>query len=313
MLDFADLEAGKSLLYIERISLENLSKFVYISGLEIARNQGIKVRLDYQVSPELDSFYADEERLYQILLNLVDNAIKFTPSGGQVIIRVMRNQHQAIFQVEDTGIGIDKKQIPLLFTEFQQLENYRSRSYSGTGLGLALTKHLVELHGGMIEVESIIGSGSTFTVFLPNYEQKNSLKNECNQNVINQSKVNKTIAIICDDEEVGTFLCELLTAADYQVIWLVDVQEAISRINLINPAIVILQQEQDISLTIAESIKSQADYPLYLIVIKDQIQGNEWENLVSSGIDEYLLKPLQPRIFLKKINQVINQHCCLED
>ncbi|AFZ55045.1 GAF sensor hybrid histidine kinase [Cyanobacterium aponinum PCC 10605] len=313
MLDFADLEAGKSLLYIERISLENLSKFVYISGLEIARNQGIKVRLDYQVSPELDLFYADEERLYQILLNLVDNAIKFTPSGGQVIIRVMRNQHQAIFQVEDTGIGIDKKQIPLLFTEFQQLENYRSRSYSGTGLGLALTKHLVELHGGMIEVESIIGSGSTFTVFLPNYEQKNSLKNECNQNVINQSKVNKTIAIICDDEEVGTFLCELLTAADYQVIWLVDVQEAISRINLINPAIVILQQEQDISLTIAESIKSQADYPLYLIVIKDQIQGNEWENLVSSGIDEYLLKPLQPRIFLKKINQVINQHCCLED
>ncbi|RMD70251.1 MAG: hybrid sensor histidine kinase/response regulator, partial [Cyanobacteria bacterium J149] len=95
--------------------------------------------------------------------------------------------------------------------------------------------------------------------------------------------------------------------------WLVDVQEAISRINLINPAIVILQQEQDTYLTIAESIKSQADYPLYLIVIKDQIQGNEWENLVSSGIDEYLLKPLQPRIFLKKINQVINQHCCLED
>ncbi len=307
MLDFADLEAGKSLLYIEQVSLENLSKFVYMSGLELAKNKNIKVRLDYRVKPELDIFYADEQRLYQILLNLVDNAIKFTPSGGEVIIKVIRNQHQTIFQVEDTGIGIDQKQIPLLFTEFQQLENYRSRSYSGTGLGLALTKHLVELHGGIIEVESVVDKGSKFSVFLPNYEEKNNLKNQYDENLTNKSKLNKTIAIICDDEEIGTCLCELLTAADYQVIWLVDVQEAIAKIKLINPIIVILQQDQETSLKITENIKSQTDYRLYLIVIKDQIKEDEWENLATSGVDEYLLKPLQPRILLKKINQVVNQ------
>lgn len=313
MLDFADLEAGKSLLYIEEISLENISKFVYMSGLEIAGNKNVRVKLDYQVKPELDLFYADEERLYQILLNLVDNAIKFTPSGGQVTIRVMRNKNQVIFQIEDTGIGIDEKQIPLLFKEFQQLENYLSRSYSGTGLGLALTKHLVELHGGVIEVKSMINKGSTFTVVLPNYEGKNNLKNQCNQSIINQSKMNKTITVVCYDEEVGTFLCELLTAADYHVIWLVDVQEAISKIKLINPIIVILQQDEDVSLTVAENIKYQANYPLYLMVIKEKIEGDEWESLAASVVDEYLVKPLQPRILLKKINQIVNQYCCLEE
>lgn len=307
MLDFADLEAGKSLLYIEEISLENFCKFVYLSSLESAKNRGITLNFDYQVSNNLDTFHGDEERLYQVLLNLVDNAIKFTPSGGVVTFRVKRNKHQTIFQIEDTGIGIDKNQIPLLFTEFQQLENYRSRIYAGTGLGLALSKHLVELHGGIIEVESVVGEGSKFTVLLPDYEVKNSLKSEYNQDNYDLLKVNKTIVIVCDDDETGTFLCELLTAADYQVIWLVDIQEAVSRIRLINPIIVIIQQEKDISFTTVESIKSQDDLSFHLIVIKNEIKGDEWENLSNSKVDEYILKPLQPRILLKKISQIINQ------
>jgi two-component system, sensor histidine kinase and response regulator len=306
ILDFADIEAGKSLLYIEKISLQNISKMIYLAGLEIARNQGITIILDNQINSELDLFYADGERLYQILLNLVDNAIKFTSSGGKVIIRLMRDKNQAIFHIEDTGIGIYEEQIPLLFTKFQQLENYRTRTYSGTGLGLALTKHLVELHGGLIEIESVVGKGSIFKVILPNAEEKSYIKSNINSKEISEIKINNTIVIICEDDEIGTFLCELLTAADYQVIWLVDVNDAIDRIKLINPAIVILEQNQQISLNIANAVKDDINNNLYLIVIREEINGNDWENLSDSGIDEYLLKPLQPRNLLKKIARIIN-------
>jgi two-component system sensor histidine kinase/response regulator len=309
ILDFADIEAGKSLLYMEDISLENLSKMVYLSALEISQNQGIKINLDYQINKDLDLFYGDGERLYQILLNLVDNAIKFTPFGGEVTIKIRRNKSQAIFQIEDTGIGISKEQIPLLFTKFQQLENYRTRTHSGTGLGLALTKHLVELHGGIIEVKSILDKGSIFTISLPNFSSSYSIKSKINEQEIKEIsdlKINKTIVIICEDDEIGTFLCQLLTAADYQIIWLVDIYEAIHRIRLINPSIVILEQNQEASLDICKTIKSESKDNLYLMVIKDKISGSEWENLSNCGVDEYLLKPLQPRVLLRKIAKIIN-------
>ncbi len=305
ILDFADIEAGKSLLKIELISLQNLSKMVLLYGLEIARNKGIKVKLDYKISPDLALFNADPERLYQILINLIDNAIKFTPSGGEVILRVSRNNNQVIFEIEDTGIGIHKDQIPLLFNKFKQLENYRTRNYAGTGLGLALTKHLVELHGGTIEVLSIVNQGSIFTIYIPdsptNYvdiESQNSTETD-------KTNLNKTIVIICDDDEIATLLCELLTAAEYQVIWLVDVTEAINRIRLIKPKIVIIEQNQQVSLKLSQEIKSLLGNDVHLIVVKEEISGNEWEKLSNSGINEYLLKPLQPRILLEKVNTII--------
>jgi two-component system sensor histidine kinase/response regulator len=106
-----------------------------------------------------DRFCADQRRVKQILFNLLGNAVKFTPAGGRVTLRVWREQNLAIFQIEDTGIGIADDQLPLLFQKFQQLETSYHRTYEGTGLGLALTKQLVELHGGRIEVESAVGEG----------------------------------------------------------------------------------------------------------------------------------------------------------
>ena len=309
ILDFADLEAGKSLLEIEPISLENITKMVLLYGLEIARNKGVRVKLDYQVSPDLDTFHADSERLYQILINLIDNGIKFTASGGEVILRVAHDTNQAIFQVQDTGIGIYKDQIPLLFNKFQQLENYRTRTHAGTGLGLALTKHLVELHGGMIEVESIVNQGSIFTVYIPNAQNSHyNYSDSDNEYIgeINDDHINATIVLICNDEETGTCLCELLTAAGYQVIWLVDATEAIiHRIKLIQPKIVILEQSLEMSLSLAQKIKSLWANEIYIILVKEEISGNEWEELFNAGIDEYLLKPLQPRVLLKKVNNII--------
>ncbi len=307
ILDFAEIESGKSLLKIEELSLEDLSKRVWFSSLEIARDKNINIKLDLQIKTQENKFVADPERLSQILLNLVDNGIKFTASGGEVILRVWRENNQVVFQVEDTGIGIYKEQLPLLFNKFQQLENYRSRTYGGTGLGLALTKHLVELHGGIIEVESIVGKGSIFTIFLPNSKDINLPKKTDEEKLIVDNLVNNRILIVSEDEEIATFICELLTAAEYQVIWLIDSSDAISKIKLLEPKLVILDQRLDHIYRITQEIKySQKRNQIEILIICPEISGDDWQKLSLNGIDDYLLKPLQPTILLQKISKMIN-------
>ena len=114
--------------------------------------------------PALD---ADAFRLQQILANLLTNAIKFTPGGGTVTLSARAERGDVVLAVQDTGIGIKPEDVPKLFKEFERLEGSRTHRAEGTGLGLALTRHLVELHGGRVEVESRPGSGSTFSVWLP--------------------------------------------------------------------------------------------------------------------------------------------------
>jgi two-component system sensor histidine kinase/response regulator len=307
ILDFAEIESGKSLLKIEELSLEDLSKKVWFSSLKIAGDKGIKAKLDLQINPENNKFFADGERLTQILFNLIENGIKFTSSGGEVILRVWRENNQVVFQVEDTGIGIYQEQLPLLFNKFQQLESYRSRTHGGTGLGLALTKHLVELHGGIIEVESIVGKGSIFTVFIPNYQGIKSPVNSSQEQVIRDNLENNRIVIVSTDEEIATFICELLTAAQYQVIWLIDSSDAISKIKVLEPKVVILDQELEHTYQITHKIKSWKKHnQIKIMMICQEIRGDDWQELSANGIDDYLLKPLQPKVLLQKISKIIN-------
>jgi two-component system sensor histidine kinase/response regulator len=305
ILDFADIESGKSLLKIEQISLEDLSKQIIALTLEIARNKGVKLSLDFRVKRENNLFFADPERLIQIVFNLIDNGIKFTASGGEVILKIWTENNQAVFQVKDTGIGIYKDQFSLLFTKFQRLETYRNRAHNGTGLGLALTKHLVELHGGLIKVESKVGEGSIFTVYIPNSLQAKLIE-KGEETKVNYS-VNKTIMLISKDEELSTCICELLTAAEYQVIWLIDSIDAIHKIKVLEPKLLIIEEELGNIYRLSHQIKSwNKDQQVKIVIIKSNINGEEWQELSINGIDEYLLKPLQPALLLDKVTTIVN-------
>ena len=167
ILDLSQLEAGKAVLNVSKFSLVTLAQASLRSLAETAQHQTVNLKLDLKFEPLCDRFAADRQRVQQILWNLLSNAVKFTPAGGQVILRIWMENNHAVFQVEDTGIGIPEQQLPLLFEKFQQLNSPYCRLYEGTGMGLALTKHLVELHRGRIEVESTVGVGSSFTVWLP--------------------------------------------------------------------------------------------------------------------------------------------------
>jgi signal transduction histidine kinase len=126
------------------------------------------VALETHVSPSLPKVRADEDRLYQVLLNLVGNALQYTPAGGQVTVRTWAAAEFVYVEVRDTGIGITPEHLPRLFDRFYREDHSRSRAGGGSGIGLTIAKHLVEAHGGKISAYSAgIGQGSVFTFSIP--------------------------------------------------------------------------------------------------------------------------------------------------
>ncbi len=178
ILDLSQIEAGKTVLHISDFSLIKTGQNILESLQEKASSQKLTLQLDSQLDLTQDNFTADVHRVEQILWNLLTNAIKFTPEDGTVTLRIWVEDNTAILQIEDTGIGIPEEKIPLLFEKFQQLDTPYRRRYEGTGLGLALTKQLVELHRGRIEVESTVGIGSIFTVWIPKQLKVIKVKND---------------------------------------------------------------------------------------------------------------------------------------
>ena len=132
---------------------------------ERASRHGIK--LDRVIDARLGDFTGDERKVKQILVNLLTNAVKFTPEGGQVKVDARLGDSAAIVSVADTGIGIAPEDQEAVFEEFRQVGTNYAQKREGTGLGLTLTRRFVEMHGGKIWVESELGKGSTFTFTLP--------------------------------------------------------------------------------------------------------------------------------------------------
>jgi signal transduction histidine kinase len=165
ILDISKVEAGRMDLAYERTPIGSIIDVVRSVITAVAAKKGIE--LDVDVPPALPEVYVDPGRIKQVLYNLIANAIKFTPRGGTVRVSARADAKHVVVLVADTGVGIAKADLPRLFREFEQLPQANGARPEGTGLGLALTRRLVELHGGKVAVESELGKGSTFSVFLP--------------------------------------------------------------------------------------------------------------------------------------------------
>ena len=147
-----------------------------------ASNQGNNSSCKINGIPE--TIEADERKLKQVMYNLMSNAVKFTPDGGKVSVAVQTcNSSGVEISVSDTGIGICPEDLERIFSPFEQVETSKSRKYQGTGLGLSLTKRLVELHGGKIRVESEgVGKGATFNFTIPMAPEEHYTLNDHKQN-----------------------------------------------------------------------------------------------------------------------------------
>ncbi len=165
ILDLSKIEAGRMELDVADFDLRSALENAITLVKERAQRNGITLGLE--VDPSLGNFRGDERKFKQILLNLLSNAVKFTPEGGKVSVAARPGANVVEFSVTDTGVGIAAGHQELVFEEFRQVGNDYTRKAEGTGLGLALTKRFVELHGGTIRLESVPGKGSTFTFTIP--------------------------------------------------------------------------------------------------------------------------------------------------
>lgn len=167
ILDLAKIESGKLDLQMIPVSVQQLCR----STIPFIQQQAFKKQISFtlELSPDLTYIELDERLMRQVLINLLTNAVKFTPNGGTVILKVEGNaaEQTLSFSAIDTGIGIAPENIDKLFQPFVQIDSNLSRRYAGTGLGLALVRRIIELHKGSVTVRSIVDQGSQFTVVLP--------------------------------------------------------------------------------------------------------------------------------------------------
>ena len=169
LLDLSRLESGEVPLRIEALPLQRLVDDL-ISEIDMALpGRGVQVRND--VPADLPALSADRERVHQVLFNLVDNAVRFTPVGGSVTVSARRRNGSVEVAVTDTGAGIPPEHLPRLFERFYRADPARARGEGGTGIGLAIARSVVEAHGGQIRAKSEPGLGSVFTFDLPSAER----------------------------------------------------------------------------------------------------------------------------------------------
>jgi len=309
ILDLSQLEAGNTVLKLSVFSLTMLAQQTLKTMQEVADQREVHLELDSRVDGRHDRFIADPYRVQQILLNLLSNAIKFTPSGGRVTLRVFADDGSAIFQVKDTGIGIPEEKRSLLFQKFQQLDTSYQRMYQGTGLGLALTKQLVELHGGRITVDSTVGVGTVFTVQLPSRQEHSGVVPDAPIELIPDND-QKRIILVENHEESANILCDMLTTAGYQLVWILESATAISQIEVLQPDAVLIgvgEPNTDGYELIQHLRQNPATKPLkVLAVLGSKAQAAKTRSL-QAGADDCLARPIQPSQVLPKINRLTSR------
>ncbi|MCA9772681.1 MAG: response regulator, partial [Myxococcales bacterium] len=164
LLDFSKVEAGRMKLTLAETDVGELTRELVEHSMALAAARGIAVRM--QIAKDLPPIFVDREKYERVLINLLSNALKFTPRGGEVFVRVFEEERHVVLSVRDTGVGIPPNYVDRVFERFAQVEGTTKREYEGTGIGLSLARELVKLHGGTISVESEVGEGSNFTVRL---------------------------------------------------------------------------------------------------------------------------------------------------
>ncbi|HEY9640619.1 MAG TPA: ATP-binding protein [Coleofasciculaceae cyanobacterium] len=300
ILDLSQAEAGKVVLNPRTFSLSRLSQQTLKTLARQAALAKVDLELDLQVDPKCDRFIADPRRIRQILFNLLGNAIKFTPKGGKITLRVFSQADLAIFQVKDTGIGIPAPEIPSLFQKFQQLNTGYHRQYGGTGLGLALTKQLVDLHSGTIEVESTEGIGTVFTVRIP---IQRSAEFSSLSKIGDQPQPQGRILLIEHHEETASLICDVLTAAGYQLVWILEGSTAVSQIEAFRPIAVITNTQLpdiDGDRLIQLLRQNPVTKHLKIIVLMPEMAIERLDEPEFCA-DDYLPHPVRPDQLLQKL------------
>ncbi|NJN66331.1 MAG: response regulator [Chloroflexaceae bacterium] len=305
ILDLAKIEAGRIELFREEVNLVPILQGVMATGVGLTKDKNLS--LDLECPDELPLVHIDKTRIRQVMLNLLSNAAKFTSQGG-ITVRVQAISEAMIrIDVVDTGIGIAPEHQTFVFEEFRQVQSDLQREYQGTGLGLPISKRLVEMHGGEIGMTSTLGQGSTFFFTLP-ISHRIETRHEpvlAPTPVVPGDDPRPCILVVDDDRSTQDILRDYLENAGYTVQSVVDSRLAAAVIQQVRPQLVIL----DILMPhldgweVLTRIKSNpviAATPVLICSISEHQQLG-----MSLGAADYLVKPIQETALLERVQQVL--------
>lgn len=305
ILDLSKIESGKMEMELNSISVQRLCE----SSLTFVKQQAHhkRIKLNCEIADGIENVDADERRIRQVLINLLSNAVKFTPDGGEVWLEVEADTESETIQftIIDTGIGIAPENLDRLFKPFVQLDSSLSRRYSGTGLGLALVRRIVELHGGSVSLESEVAKGSRFTITLPWKRLNNPLQSSKETEQTQWELPNIQQALIVEDSEtaakqVSRYLAELGSAATIHPLGEGSVDAAIR----CHPDVIILDLllPNLSGLEVLAQLKANPvtqHIPVLVISVVD-----ERARTMELGASEYLLKPISRQRFQAALSKI---------
>jgi diguanylate cyclase (GGDEF)-like protein/PAS domain S-box-containing protein len=331
ILDLAKIESGKMELSYESFPVRRVVSEVESVIAPLAAKK--KQKLVIKTADDISLIRADRVKFKQILYNLLSNSVKFTPEAGSILIEaeIISDSHDAAgdpatsfghfnkdflrLTVADTGIGIKREDHARIFGEFEQVDSSFSRRYEGTGLGLSLTKRLVELHGGEIRVESEEGKGSKFILLIP-LTDKATILDEPGQDIRVQRPLHESLTfrdrkeggplvlVVEDDLPTSELMTLYLVQGGYRVAHAHSGDGAISRICELKPFAVIL----DIMLPgkdgweILQEMKSNPELKEIPVIISSIIDNNELG--FALGASDYLVKPVDKNSLIQKLTEL---------
>jgi signal transduction histidine kinase/DNA-binding response OmpR family regulator/streptogramin lyase len=340
LLDLSKLEAGKMKLEASEQNIIPLLKGYVLSFSSLAERK--KIELKFSTTEENIKVYVDQDKLEKIVNNLLSNAFKFTPEGGQIGFFIEKINGYVKIKISDNGIGIKKERLDKIFDRFYQVDGSHTRESEGTGIGLSLTKELVELHKGNIEVESEYGKGTTFKVLLPlgkaHLKPEEIVKRESAQKtdltetefelIAEREKVKEKseidliidtqkplLLIVEDNSDVRKYITSHLEK-EYRILEAPNGEEGLKEALGHIPDLIIsdvMMPKMD-GFELCEKIKTDertSHIPVILLTAKatdkDKIAGYE------TGADDYIMKPFDSNVLKVRIKNLIDQRRKLRD
>ncbi|MEI7771134.1 MAG: ATP-binding protein [Chloroflexales bacterium] len=306
ILDLVYIEAGQEILDLQPLSAQTLCQLA-LQLVETAAQQK-DIHLRRSLEQGVDWLRADERRMTQILVNLLDNAVKFTPAGGTVGLEVGADRRREIIQftVWDTGIGIADADHERLFEPFTQLDGQLSRQYGGVGLGLALVRRLVDLHGGSIHLESSLGQGSRFTISLPWPVEVNEARMQAPALWPHfHAWATPPRVVIADDHEFTLdFYREVLAQHGCAVAVARTGEEALAQVQATRPDVAVLDIQMPMmdGLSVIKRIRADpAVARVPIIALTALAMPGDRERCLAAGANVYLAKPVGLRALVEEI------------
>jgi PAS domain S-box-containing protein len=297
ILDLSKVESGKMVLELSLFSLSETLEASLMMLREKAMKGGLGLHIT--LAPQADvGIVADQRKLKQIMFNLISNAVKFTPAGGTVEVSAVRDGDYIEITVADTGLGIKGEDIPKLFQPFTQLESVYTKGYEGTGLGLALTRQLVELSGGRIWVKSLFGKGSSFSFTIPLTQA------DTQEPPATVPSSGNTILLIEDNPHTLTSLKNALQHKGYRTLRASNGEEGIEIALRESPDLIVLDLMMPgvNGFTVADRLqngRTAANIPILVLTSMDlsiadreQLAGKVWQIAVKGSLSTHELMSL---------------------